>query len=173
MSKIVKKRFITSKEKGTKILEILNGKKASIDVLDFINTIKFVINVLEDYLKAKDKDRPQLHDDGARIEQLLNNYEDLLVQLVNTGRFLRFFTSNRVRKNLDQINSQLHKEVSLIFLGLQTNNRKSISKKPSGKGKSDFSKEKPSEVIRDEESRMMWEIAFGQVSFTSWLTYLI
>lgn len=70
-----------------------------------------------------------MSDEGARIEQLLKEYEDLLNQLVESGRFVRFFTSNRVRKRLDQINSQLFKESLPIHNGLQ-----STKKKPKKKG---------------------------------------
>lgn len=161
-TKVAKKRLVACKERGEKILNILNGKKGSVDVTEFANTIKFVNSVFEDYIKSKDKDRPQIHDDGARIEQLLKEYEDLLVQLVNTGRFLRFFTSNRVRKNLDNINSQLHKEVSQIYLELQGSKRKTI-KGTKKSMKAELEKEKQTECIKDEEAKQLWESCFGQV----------
>src|SRR5690606_10093779 len=124
MSK-TKKRFHACKERGERINSILVQKNKNADVTEFSNTIKFVNSVLEDFMKSKEKERPQVPDDGVRIEQLMKAYEDLLNQLISTRLFIRFFTSNRVRKSLDQINSQLHKEVSQIFLGLQANRRNS------------------------------------------------
>jgi hypothetical protein len=163
MSTKIKKRLQVCKERGERVAAILATKKNTADVTEFHNTIKFVNSVLDDYLKSKEKERPAIPDEGLKIELLMKGYEDLLNQLVSTGRFLRFFTSNRVRKNLDNINSQLHKEISQLFLSLQANRRN--SKKGSKKmSKAELETERQTECIRDEEGRQLWETNFGQVS---------
>jgi hypothetical protein len=177
-TKNTKKRLVVCKEKADRILNILNGKKGSVDITEFANTIKFVTSVFEDYVKSKDKERPTVPDEGVQIEKLLKEYEELLTQLVNTGRFLRFFTSNRVRKKLDQLNTQLHKEASSIFLGLQESRKKSSLK--SGKGttskrgtlKAELDKEKHTDSIKDEEAKIFWENNFSQVLHTTTCTPL-
>ncbi len=161
-SKATKKRLIACKERGDKVLTILNGKKGSVDVTEFINTIKFVNSVIDDFTKSKSKERPAVPDEGVKIEQLLKEYDELLVQLNSSGRFLRFFTSNRVRKRLDQINSQLHKETSQIFLGLQSN-KKVGNKKGTKKNMKGDEKEKQTDCIKDEDAKKLWEDSFNQV----------
>ena len=169
-TKSTKKRLVACKERADKILNILNGKKGSVDITQFANTIKFVNGVFEDYVKSKDKERPVVPDEGVQAEKLLREYEELLIQLSSTGRFLRVFTSNRVRKKLDQLNTQLHKEASAIFLGLQEFRKKgsgkSISKSSSSKKgtlKAELEKERHTESIKDEEAKLFWENNFSQV----------
>lgn len=163
-TKAAKKKFIASKEKGERILNTLNGKKGSVDITEFANTLKFVNSVLEDYVKSKDKERPIVTDDGSRIESLLKDYDDLIVQLANTQRFLRFFTSNRVRKKLDQINTQLHKEASEVYLGLQENRKKQSRKSTKKPLKtSEGMQEKQTDCIKDEDGKSLWETHFDQV----------
>lgn len=171
MAKGTKKRLVGCRERGETILTILIGKKGTADVTEFSNTIKFVNSVLDDYLKSKDKERPKIEDEGVKVEQLMKTYDDMLVQLVNTGRFLRFFTSNRVRKNLDQINTQLHKEVSQIFLGLQENKRKSVTGKR-GTVKGLTKVEMQTECIKDVDGRNMWETAFNQTLMVEWPEFI-
>eukprot|EP01119_Soliformovum_irregulare_P004920 TRINITY_DN1612_c0_g1_i3.p1 TRINITY_DN1612_c0_g1~~TRINITY_DN1612_c0_g1_i3.p1 ORF type:complete len:1090 (-),score=261.69 TRINITY_DN1612_c0_g1_i3:218-3487(-) len=171
MPKVVKKRLSASKDRGEKILHILNTKKGTADVTEFTNTIKFVCSVLEDFLAAKDKERPKIADEGARIEELLKIYEELLTQLANTQRFLRFFTSNRVRKNLDQINSQLHKEISEIFVKMQATRRQS-SKKQKKPMKSEKEIATVTECIKDDEGKVFWEAAFSQNLMVDWNDFI-
>lgn len=162
-SKQLKKRISYCKEKSEVILNILNGKKSNVDINEFINTIKFVINVLEDFLKNK-KYRPTILDEGILLENLIKEYEELLKQLINSGKFLRFFTSTRVRKKIDQINAQLHQECSKIFLGIQENKKKK-SKSTNKKLKTnlEIEKEKYTENIKDEEGKIFWEKNFPEV----------
>eukprot|EP01114_Cavostelium_apophysatum_P017825 TRINITY_DN5379_c0_g1_i6.p1 TRINITY_DN5379_c0_g1~~TRINITY_DN5379_c0_g1_i6.p1 ORF type:complete len:1028 (-),score=216.85 TRINITY_DN5379_c0_g1_i6:67-3150(-) len=167
MSKAAKKRLAGCKDKADKIQQILNSKKSSADVVEFSNTVKFAITIIDEFTKSKSKERPQIADEGLKIERLIRDYEDLLVQLVNTQRFLRFFTSNRVRKNLDQINSQLHKEIAQVFLGMQEKRKgaRKLTKKPSAKLEPEG---KQSECILDDEGRHLWESSFDQTIMVDW-----
>lgn len=56
-SKITKKRLTLCKDKSEKILNILNEKKTQADVTEFIHTLKFVINALDNFVSTKDKER--------------------------------------------------------------------------------------------------------------------
>lgn len=164
-SKNAKKKITLGKEKAQKVASLLSQKKGTVDVTEFLNTIHFVESVLEEYLKAKDKARPALPDDGAELEKLLVEYEQILVQLNNSGTFARFFTSNRVRHKLDKVNAQIHKQAAIIYLGLEAAKKpkdKEKEKKSSSKKGKDAS-EKPTDAIKDEPGKLFWENAFQQV----------
>lgn len=161
-SKTAKKRLQGCIATGEKVLGVLNSKKGSVDVTEFAATMLFVNCVLDDYGKVKDKERPTVSGDGIQIENLLKQYDDLLTQLVNTQRFLRFFTSNRVRKNLDYINAQLHREAQQIYLGMQAI-RKAKGKTPKKPLRTEVEMAKQSECIKEEDGRALWEKSFQQV----------
>lgn len=168
MAKGTKKRLLVCKEHSDKILGILNSKKNNADVTEFINTLRFVLTVIDDFVKSKSKERPLVSEDGVTLEKLLKEYEDLLVQIVNTQRFFRFFTSNRVRKKLDQINCQVHREVAQIFIGLQE--KKKIKKSGPKKNLKDSGvQDRQTDCIKDEEGRQLWETTFDQVCYRSYL----
>jgi len=171
-AKSCKKRFVICKERGDKILRILNEKKGSVDVTEFSSSIKFIMSVIDDILKAKKKERPLVTEERIRkIESLMKEYEDLLVQLANTQRFLRFFTSNRVRKRLDQINTQLHREISQLFLAMQALKR--TSTKNSSQKKSDSPQtEKHTQCFKDEEAKHFWEQSFDQALMVEWVDFI-
>lgn len=160
-TKVAKKRFSLCKEKIDKIYGILNERKGQVDITEFASTAKFCSCVFEEFIKTKDKERPSVSDEGAKIEQLLKEYEDLLNQLVASQRFIRFFTSNRVRKRLDQLNSQLFKEASQINNDLQQNKKKDSRKKGAtvnGDGENYL------ECMQDPDGKELWAQNFGLVS---------
>jgi len=166
MSKVIKKRFTCLKDKTDKIIHILNERKVTADVSEFIYTAKFTNNVLDDFLKTKSKERPNVPDEGIKIEQLLKEYEDLLTQLVSSGRFLRFFTSNRVKKRLDQLNSSIFKEAFQISNGLQT-----LKKKPTKKSTKD-SDDNLLDCMHDLEAKELWGSNFGQIIMVEWKEFI-
>ena len=65
--------------------------------------------------------------DVSSINKFLFEYEALLMDLVTENKLSRFLTSNRVRKKLEILNSNLHTDVSKIFLRLRTDRRPSVS----------------------------------------------
>eukprot|EP01118_Nematostelium_gracile_P014373 TRINITY_DN5580_c0_g2_i1.p1 TRINITY_DN5580_c0_g2~~TRINITY_DN5580_c0_g2_i1.p1 ORF type:complete len:186 (-),score=41.88 TRINITY_DN5580_c0_g2_i1:15-542(-) len=162
-----KKALAACKARGEKIIGIYNTKTTTADVTEFLQTMKFANSVFEDYINAKSKYRPKISDEGARLEQLVKTYEDLLVHIVSTGRFLRYFTSNRVRKNLDNINSQLFKEVTQISNALKENKIKN-SKKSKKKKPESTTSEIHTDCIKDEDARRFWEQHFQQSIMAEW-----
>lgn len=161
-TKVAKKRFSLCKEKVDKIYGILNDRKGQVDITEFASTAKFCGYVFEEFIKTKDKDRPAVADEGAKIEQLLKEYEDLLNQLVASQRFIRFFTSNRVRKRLDQLNSQLFREASQINNELQ---QKDGKKKASRKGPTmNGDGENYLECMQDPDGKELWAQFLPMVS---------
>jgi hypothetical protein len=121
--KAVKKRLLLAREKCTDILSILNAKSKGADLTEYIMTIKFVLGVIGEFFGVKDKYRPKLSDDGEKISKLAEEYAEILTQLVKTGilfsffgikktltgKFLRYFGSNRVSQKFSQMNCELWK----------------------------------------------------------------
>ncbi len=107
------------------------SKRGTADVTEFASTIHFTSGVFDKYLNTKANERPSILEEGVYIESILREYEDFLINLVNTGKFLRFFTSNRVKQRLDKLNTKLYKEA--IILSLELKNKK--PKKPEKKSK--------------------------------------
>jgi len=99
-------------------------------------------------------------------------YSDFLNELINIGRFLRFFTSNRVRKRLDHINTQIYKEATDIYLELQQ--KAKTAKKSAGVKKTKdlppytAELEKLTQCFRDDDARIFWENNFEQAFVISW-----
>jgi hypothetical protein len=162
-----KKRITACKEKAGKVASLLNNnaKKGNIDVTEFLNTVLFVDSVLEDYLKAKEKNRPPLPDDGVELENHLDQYEVLLNQLNQSGLFLRFFTSNRVRHKLDRLNAQIHKSTAKIYIALEANKKPKDKDKKTKKSSKSEASEKPTDCIKDDSAKAFWENTFQQVCF--------
>jgi hypothetical protein len=85
------------------------------------------------------------HFDMTSINKFLFDYEAQLMELVTENHVRRFLTSNRVRKKLELLNSNLHTEVSKIFLRLRTDRRPSASGRgvPAGAARSASSSPAP------------------------------
>ena len=92
------------------------------DVLEFLVTVNFVTDVLNEY----DNMRSTMNADLSLVARYLNEYYDLLQQLVSENRFARFVTSNRVRKKLELLNSNLHTEVAITSVSVSPRDTPSL-----------------------------------------------
>eukprot|EP01117_Protostelium_nocturnum_P011598 TRINITY_DN4211_c0_g1_i1.p1 TRINITY_DN4211_c0_g1~~TRINITY_DN4211_c0_g1_i1.p1 ORF type:complete len:1097 (-),score=260.76 TRINITY_DN4211_c0_g1_i1:80-3370(-) len=167
-----KKRILNCRVRGEKVLQILESKKSTVDVGEFTTTIKFLISVLSEYLDTKGSYRPQCNAESKHLEAIMIEYSEFLEELIQIGRFLRFFTSNRVRKRLDHINTQIYKDATEIYLELQQK-AKSAKKGANVKKNKEVSPytaelEKLSACFRDDEARVFWENNFEQAFMISW-----
>jgi hypothetical protein len=156
MSKVTKQRLLSCKTTAEKLATVLNDKKGHTDVTEFYQTLRYVVSVLDEFTKTKSKDRPSVPDEGVKIEQLLKEYDAFLTKLVASGRFNRFFTSLRVRKSLDQINSQLFKENSKISTELHAKRKKKATIK--GEDIENYT-----EALGDQDAKALWATKFGPV----------
>merc|ERR1719197_16887 len=112
--------------------------------------------------------RSTMNADLSLVARYLNEYYDLLQQLVSENRFARFVTSNRVRKKLELLNSNLHTEVAKIFMRLRTERRTPRLPKPPARNHTiaayldDL----------DPEGRQMWEESFGENPMVDWPSFM-
>mmetsp|Transcript_3889 Transcript_3889/g.12587 ORF Transcript_3889/g.12587 Transcript_3889/m.12587 type:complete len:639 (-) Transcript_3889:226-2142(-) len=153
---------------------ILSEKKRSGDVVEFLITIKFVADVLEEYAR---RGAPDADARIQRVAQVLAQYDALLNQLLAEGRLARFLTSNRVRRKLELLNAGLHKEVSAMFIILRE------KAKPGTRVIANPVKVKPEDDLFDKcladadtTDRALWEESFGELPMVSfdefWRVYL-
>lgn len=106
--------------------------------------------------------------DLGLIGKYLADYEELLMQLVTENRFQRFLTSNRVRKKLEILNSNLHTEVSKIFLKLRTDRRPSAQSARAQAPRAAAAMMRDDTMVRylnelEPAAKQMWEENFGEV----------
>jgi hypothetical protein len=101
------KQFLhVCKEKNAKIMAIL-GEQDPGEVMEFQTTIQMVQVVVNRLLNGKKQitiDVGQLN----QIHKILDQYQQLLEQYVSTGRLRRLLGSNRMRRKLEKVNSELH-----------------------------------------------------------------
>lgn len=141
-----------------RITALLNERRE--DVLEFKVTVNFVNDVLSEFAR-----KPLRQVDLAHVLRFLQEYEALLTQLVTENRFSRFMTSNRIRKKLELTNSNLHTEVSNIFMRLRTESRMPVQRA------------RDESVVRllnalDPAAREMWENAFQDNPMVPWADFM-
>lgn len=59
MSKNIKKRLSTTKEKLEKVCVVFAGRK-TIDLTEYTEQLKYFLAIIEEYSKAKDKKKPPI-----------------------------------------------------------------------------------------------------------------
>ena len=119
---------------------------------EYLACMKFIASGIDEYCKLKDKERPAVQDEGKRVEKLIKELEELLVNANKQDKFQRLFGNIRVRKGLDRLNSQLYKEIAQITSSI-----------PKVKPKPKNPKDLVSSVILEDAGRQLWENNFNQV----------
>ena len=112
------------KRKSLNILEILRqrGHKEGLiifnlvliyqDVEDLVSTIESVIPIINRMLvQLKNFEKHEINACLVRLHNSLEAYEEAVVKLDRTGKLMRFLTSSRLRKKIDNLNSDLHKDI--------------------------------------------------------------
>lgn len=109
--------LLLCKDKNTKILAILAEQNAE-EITEFQTTVQMVQVVVNRLLSGK---RQVVLDVAIldRIYVILGEYEDILEQYVQTGRLRRLLGSNRLRRRLEKINSDLHVQLKLFVDSLK------------------------------------------------------
>lgn len=103
-----KRILLLCKDRNAKIMTILGDQDPS-EVMEFQTTIQMVQVVVNRLLVSGGKkqiliDVPLLD----KIYTILGQYEELLEQYIASGRLRRLLNSNRMRRKLEKINSDLH-----------------------------------------------------------------
>jgi hypothetical protein len=105
-------------------LEVLRARAQKEDVEDFLSTIESVIPIIDRMVaNVKYMEKHDINTLLIRLHNSLEAYEETVVNLAKTGRLMRFLTSNRLRKNLERLNTDLHVDIGYfveIILKVQT-----------------------------------------------------
>eukprot|EP01087_Luapelamoeba_hula_P024516 TRINITY_DN9358_c0_g1_i1.p1 TRINITY_DN9358_c0_g1~~TRINITY_DN9358_c0_g1_i1.p1 ORF type:complete len:557 (+),score=92.16 TRINITY_DN9358_c0_g1_i1:184-1854(+) len=132
------------RERNTKILNFLAQQNAE-DVTEFQTTVQMVQVVINRLLTGQ----KQINLDMMLLNKVFNTlgeYESTLEQYVSTGRLRRMLTSNRLRRRLEKINSDLHIQLKLFVDSLKKLNKPTDESAPKTKSKRHSSKEVSSEA---------------------------
>jgi len=103
------KLLLFCKDKISKIVKILSEQNSD-EVTEFQTTVQMVQVVINRLLNGKKQiviDIPLLD----RINVILGEYLGILEQFVQSGRLKRLLNSNRIRRRLEKINSDLHTQL--------------------------------------------------------------
>ena len=103
------KLLLFCKDKISKIVKILSEQNSD-EMTEFQTTVQMVQVVINRLLNGKKQiviDIPLLD----RINVILGEYLGILEQFVQSGRLKRLLNSNRIRRRLEKINSDLHTQL--------------------------------------------------------------
>ena len=103
------KLLLFCKDKISKIVKILSEQNSD-ELTEFQTTVQMVQVVINRLLNGKKQiviDIPLLD----RINVILGEYLGILEQFVQSGRLKRLLNSNRIRRRLEKINSDLHTQL--------------------------------------------------------------
>jgi hypothetical protein len=159
----------------SKISAILNEIGKREDVTEFITTMQRVQITINQLIKNQRQYKGELLDD---LQKSLKEYETLIVQLKETGKLLRFVTSNRLRRKIEQLNSVIHTKLELFRQSIKADPTKpTASLSPSGSrerggsgNQSNFGMEDEEELeaslrlslmIEDQDGKRVWEELYG------------
>jgi hypothetical protein len=147
------------------------------DVLEFMVTVNFVSDVLNEYARSQLPTRPTAASDMAALKSLLSDYETILAQLILQDKLSRFLTSNRFRKKVELLNSTLHKETSVLFMRLRSELRTAngarngsvgpaVARLPNGAS----SPPSLSQYVQnlDPEAKALWDSNFHDLPMVEW-----
>jgi hypothetical protein len=112
--------LIKYKRKTGIILDALKSIQQSQkeDVDDFISTIESVLPIINRILTQINKvGKPELELISSKLQSILDEYEEKVTKLEKTGKIRRLLSSNRVRKKLENINSELASSIEQ-FVGI-------------------------------------------------------
>ncbi len=101
-----KRLLLLCRDRNAKILNILGEQEAG-EVMEFQTTIQMVQVVVNRLLNGKKQiiiDVPLLD----KIYTVLGEYQDMLEEYIASGRLRRLLNSNRMRRKLEKLNSDLH-----------------------------------------------------------------
>ena len=104
------------RDTNTKVLNILTEISKKEDVTEFITTIQLVQITINGLLKSK---REFKFESLKDLQNALKEYETLLGQLNGTGKLLRFLTNSRLRRKLEQENSDVHNKLNIFKKSIQ------------------------------------------------------
>jgi len=168
------------RETNIKVMNILNeiSKTKAEDVTEFITTVQLVQITINGLIKTPKPFKFELLKD---LQNSLKDYETLLVQLKGTGSLVRFVTSNRLRRKIEQANSNLHAKLEKFRESIQKDENENAN---SGPEASNGSKEHTptaeeenmaeeeaegalalSLMIQDQDGKEVWAELFGLESF--------
>jgi hypothetical protein len=82
------------------------------DVEDLVSTIESVIPIINRMtVQLKNFEKHEINSCLVRLHNSLEAYEEAVVKLDRTGKLMRFLTSSRLRKKIDNLNLDLHKDI--------------------------------------------------------------
>lgn len=147
------------RETNIKVMNILNeiSKTKAEDVTEFITTVQLVQITINGLIKTPKPFKFELLKD---LQNSLKDYETLLVQLKGTGSLVRFVTSNRLRRKIEQANSNLHAKLEKFRESIQKDENENAN---SGPEASNGSKE---HTPTAEEENMAEEEAEGALALS-------
>lgn len=168
-------------------MNILNeiSKMKAEDVTEFITTVQLVQITINGLIKTSKPFKFELLKD---LQNSLKDYENLLVQLKGTGSLVRFMTSNRLRRKIEQANSNLHAKLEKFRESIQKDDETSTpsndSANPKENGPTTQLEENMVEeeaegaltlslMIQDQDGKEVWGGLFGLESFmVEWSVFI-
>ena len=122
-------QLLKYKKKCTVILEILKSRSQKEEVEDFVSTIESAIPIINRILTVVSKvEKKDVLEILVKLNNSLEEYENVVVKLEKTGKLKRFLTNNRLRKKLEKINSSFHKDFE-FFVDIAVQFEVTISEK--------------------------------------------
>lgn len=160
----------------SEILQYLNGiEKAGEEVTEFTVTTERVQDLLLQIINNPDMEINFLL--LRKLQHALDDYQNLLEKLTQQQSIVRFFANNRLRRNIEVKNSELHLQLNEVesfvksFLKEKTNYDTShyygaqinTLELPYQPAVSEYAFVSRNARIRDDAAREFWEKSFGDV----------
>jgi hypothetical protein len=113
-------------------MNILNDIQKKEDITEFVTTLQVIFYFLIYFDKIKLvqitingllKSQKEFKFEALKdLQDSLKDYETLLVQLNGTGKLLRFVTSSRLRRKIEEANSAVHKKLEVFRQSIKDSN---------------------------------------------------